>query len=49
MWYFERIALNRGRVAATLPIMIPRPGSTAVRIASLAVASGRELTNCVVD
>ena len=35
----ERRDLNRGRSAAALPIVMPRPGSTDVIMASLAVAS----------
>ena len=38
-WYLEKRRRKRGRVAATLPMIIPMPGSTEDRIASSAVAS----------
>lgn len=40
-WYFANTRRKRGRVAAALPITIPRPGSTEERMASSAVASTR--------
>ena len=36
---------KRGRVAAALPMTIPRPGSTEERMASSAVASGRDVSS----
>ena len=44
-WYFANKRRKRGRVAAALPIIIPRPGSTAVRMASSAVASTRDFSS----
>lgn len=38
-WYFANTRRKRGRVAAALPMIIPRPGSTEERMASSAVAS----------
>lgn len=38
-WYLAKRRRKRGRVAAALPIIMPRPGSTEDRIASSAVAS----------
>jgi hypothetical protein len=38
---FSNTARNRGRVAAALPSMMPRPGSTEERIASLVVLSNK--------
>lgn len=38
-WYLANNRRKSGRVAAALPMIIPRPGSTEERIASSAVAS----------